>query len=87
MRLPLLVAARPKFSKGGPQVPLGEGKWHIVLERVVDTILDVFVDGVLLPSSLAADSNGHVVDGPCKVVIMFNHRGSEDYLNVFAEPQ
>ncbi len=82
MRLPLLVAARPKYSIGGPRVPLGEGKWCIVVERVKDTTLIVSVDDVPLPSPLA---NDHIIQGPCFVVVGFDYRGCEEYINVFAE--
>ncbi len=85
MRVPLLVAARPKFSKGGGCVPLMSGKWHIVAERVKDTILAMHVNDVLLLSHLAAGNDGHVVEGPCLMMITFVQRGTEDYVHAYAE--
>jgi hypothetical protein len=84
MRLPLLVHARPKLSSGGPSVPLGAGRWHIVVERVVDSILTLRVNDVPL-ASLVTPGNGCFVQGPCVVSLSFVERGNEDYINVFAE--
>lgn len=85
MRLPLLVAARPKFSRGSNGVPLPEGRWHVVAERLKDSVLCLSVNNEPLPSCLAAQRNGHLIVGPCALSLTFVNRGSEDYIHVFAE--
>ncbi len=85
MRLPLLAAARPRTAKYGPIVPLPSGKWHIVTEKLVDTILELLVNDVPFPTPIAAVMDGHIVVGPCNAQVMFVVRGSEEYINVSAE--
>lgn len=84
MRLPLLVAARPKFTAGGPTVLLSDGCWAIVIDHVRGE-----------HSSLAIHINGNGptplpckhITGPCTVSVQITSPGSEDYINVFAELQ
>lgn len=85
MRFPLLVAARPRVAKEGPCVPLPSGRWHIICERFQSSILEMFIDGVLSPTLLDAQTDGHYVEGPCVIVLIFKERGLEDYIHVFAE--
>lgn len=85
MRLPILVAARPKASTGCSRIPLGDGKWRIVADRLRDTVLLVYVNDVLLPTPLIVGSDGHFVHGPCEIAVGFAKRGTEDYVHVFAE--
>lgn len=66
-------------------VPLPSGRWHIVCERLRDTILQMLVDDVPSPTLLVAAGDGYELDGPCNVRVIFATRGSEDYISVRAE--
>lgn len=85
MRLPLLAAARPRTAKCGPIVPLPSGRWHIVAERLKDTTLELLIDDIPSPTLIELLVDGHVVQGPCNVQVLFIIRGSEEYINVSAE--
>lgn len=88
MRLPLILGARPQFSVKGPTVMVPEGAWEIVTENMRDTKLRLDLSfGNDLQQSFEINGTGerHSFMGLCRAQLTFVHRGSEDYVSVFAE--
>ena len=78
-RIALLVGAVPSRCKGGPIVRLLPGLWTMRIEHVIDSII------ALGPHSPLVNGLKVQVTGPTDVQIEFVERGSEKFINVFAE--
>jgi len=82
MRLPLLIGAGAKTSKGGAKVRLHNGVWRLVLHGVKDSKLALQHESVVTPCE-----EGKIIQGPSTVDIFFLERGTETNISVFAELQ
>ena len=87
MRQALIIGARPSFSEGKefPNVPLGDGKWRLVVENHKDSEITYHTE---MNGEHIEHKHGEVkigVVGPCKINAKITKRGTESYVNVFAE--
>lgn len=86
-RLPVLIGANPRTANTfGPQVPVGDGLWRVVMEGVADTRLRLHYDSTILkPVNL--DGMKVEFEGPIIVRTEIVHRGTENHISVFVERQ
>lgn len=84
-RLALLVGARPQHCVEGPIVRLLPGHWILRIEGLKDSIL------VLTTESFDSKelTDGFLFDTfePADFQIKFQKRGTESFINVFADAQ
>jgi hypothetical protein len=78
----LLLGAKPKTCIQCPKVRLGPGRWAIVTEGVVDSILAVCDDRT--PSEHCNLAVNTIVTGPTNIQLLFLLKGSEDCINAYA---
>lgn len=89
-RLALLIGAVPTRCTKGPVVRLLPGRWTLHIEHAIDSHLgirlesgegwSIFKDGKVTISSLAIEGQRHR-----DVFIEFVERGTEAFINVFAD--
>lgn len=84
-RIALLVGAVPSRCKGGPIVRLLPGKYTLHVEHVVDSRLTFCVQGY--PETLAENETEFKITEPTNVTLAFVERGTEKFINVFAESE
>lgn len=82
MRLPLLVAASAKTSRGGARVRLHNGTWKLALDGLTDSKLAVRCGSVVVDCE-----EGKCIIGPETVDVFFINRGNESSISVYAELQ
>ena len=80
MRIPILVSGTPSLLKDSKtcKVYLHHGQWKIVSENLVNSIFSIVQDALLVKH------NDDIFTGPCSLVILFSHIGSENNLNIYA---
>lgn len=83
MKLPLLLGARPKYCGDMQLRHLGEGKWKIYTEGVLDTKLSLSTS----ESATSVPLNGEALTltGPLEVYLKIDAPGKEAHFHVFAE--
>jgi len=79
MKLPLLVAANPEHLTSTPRVRLAKGKWNISADGIVDSIFSVRRDDAITLME------PKTIDGDCVAQVLFEKKGSEKYLTIYAE--
>ena len=82
MKLPLLVAASAKTSKGGARVRLHNGTWKLALDGLTDSKL-----AVRCGSTVINCEEGKCINGPITADVFFLERGTELSISVYAELQ
>lgn len=82
MKLPLMVAASAKTSKGGARVRLHNGTWKLALDGLIDSKLAVQCGPIVVPCE-----EGKCIDGPVTADVFFITRGTEQAISVYAELQ
>jgi len=80
MKLPLMIAASAKTSKGGARVRLHNGTWKLALDGLVDSKL-----AVRCGSTVVDCVEGKCINGPITADVFFVTRGSEQAISVYAE--
>ncbi len=80
MRLPLLLAANPLISKPEVLSVILPGRWRIVSEDLVDSILEV--ESPKMKLSVGEEFN---LDVHTAFFTKFIHRGTESRISLFAE--
>lgn len=84
-RLALLVGAVPSRCIEGPVVRLLRGHWILHVEGIVDSDLTLLIQG--FPASKLEHAMEIKLDEPTDVMIDFLKRGTEAFINVFADRQ
>lgn len=87
MRQALIIGARPSFTEGKqfPTVPLGEGSWQFKTENHLDSLVTIFIESEQLTGPIELNGASKLFNGPLKATAKIEKRGTENYINVFAE--
>lgn len=84
MKVPLLVAARPRFIGESPRVPLERGRWRVTADHKDSTLY--FCRGSSPPVQLNGVPLIVEITEPSELVwLQFAFKGREDCVHAFAE--
>lgn len=82
MEIPILLGACPKTANPVAWIPIRFDRWSVRVEGLVDSEIALHSNEPDFTSIRIL--NGQVFDGPIRVRVEFEKRGTESFISVFA---
>ncbi|KKN23043.1 hypothetical protein LCGC14_0908860 [marine sediment metagenome] len=85
MEIPILLGASPKTANPVEWIPIRFDRWQVRVEGLIDSKLTLHSNKPTVEEVTLSSINGAIYQGPCRVRVEFNERGTEKAISVFAK--